>query len=799
MGACASRHIAVGLLSVLVLSLLQPGRCLAVQDSTVLAESGWWDWRTGPRAVTANGATYVGFVNGAGDVSVAMLGKDGSRRVEVLAPRFDTTGLAHVILAQVSPQRMLAFYSQGRTCSISLRAGDVDGDGVVWAPVRTMAPLLPMDPADSTWYASLPWDMPVPTCTVLHASFLSGEQQGVLVWRQGVAQRPPSRGPVMVSFTRDSGRTWSTGRPLFAVNGIDFPMVRAVREGPRVHFTVTTTRPTVRSNAVYYFSYENGVFRRAGGAQIGNIATLPLQADMMDHVYDAAAEGAAGWIWDIAVTASGDPVIAYARYPEGGPEYRYASWNGFRWVDRLLGPACLYTNRAPDIDDAERQFDLGGLALDPVNPRVVYASNPVDSGCAIERMFTPDNGGTWSSSRLDGDSSIQVRPVLARAENDQTVLLWLGRSPTDGVSGVAVHATRVDHSPYSAALEADAILEVMHGVGDWQLGVPVGGSPFGWPRSVLLLGLRALAQLPGGAPYAAGVLKEAEKTAWLLANPDDPQDRLYPLHHGWGQVHVELYDEYRRPAMLRESREAGDHLLGTSLDESLEWQFGVGERQWGFADALFFTPPFLARLATATDDGRYLEWMDRLWWKTTDQLFDREQRLFYRDSRYFAAIPGDQFWSRGNGWVMAGLARTYPYLPSGFPTRHRYEDLFRTMATRIADLQQEDGYWRSSLLEPEQYPMPETSGTGLFVFALAWGINEGLLDEETFLPVVQRGWAALVDAVDVNGKLGWSQPPSIDPDESYVGRSDPYTVGAFLLAGSQLYRFVATSSPSHSR
>lgn len=125
--------------------------------------------------------------------------------------------------------------------------------------------------------------------------------------------------------------------------------------------------------------------------------------------------------------------------------------------------------------------------------------------------------------------------------------------------------------------------------------------------------------------------------------------------------------------------------------------------------------------------------------------------------------------------------------------------LFRSMAARIASLQQEDGFWRSSLLVPGAYPTPETSGTGFHVFALAWGINEGLLDAADYLPAVRAGWAALVGAVDINGKLGWSQPPDVEPGASREGRSDPYAVGAFLLAGAELHRLADGPLTVHDR
>ena len=125
---------------------------------------------------------------------------------------------------------------------------------------------------------------------------------------------------------------------------------------------------------------------------------------------------------------------------------------------------------------------------------------------------------------------------------------------------------------------------------------------------------------------------------------------------------------------------------------------------------------------------------DRLWWKTTDYLYDRTEHLYYRDSRYFDQREKNGrkvFWSRGNGWVIAGLARMLQDMPADYRGRDRYEQLFRDMAGAVLAAQSADGYWRSSLLDPDSRPNPETSGTGFFVFALGWGVTQGLLDRAT--------------------------------------------------------------------
>lgn len=138
--------------------------------------------------------------------------------------------------------------------------------------------------------------------------------------------------------------------------------------------------------------------------------------------------------------------------------------------------------------------------------------------------------------------------------------------------------------------------------------------------------------------------------------------------------------------------------------------------------------------------------MDKEYKATYNYLFDKEDNLFYRDHRYFTmkeANGAKVFWGRGNGWVLGGLVEMLRELPAKSKYRPFYQDLFLKLCRRIAPLQGKDGFWHASLLDPASYPSPETSCSGFFVYALAYGINEGLLPKEEFLPVVEKGWQAL--------------------------------------------------------
>lgn len=166
---------------------------------------------------------------------------------------------------------------------------------------------------------------------------------------------------------------------------------------------------------------------------------------------------------------------------------------------------------------------------------------------------------------------------------------------------------------------------------------------------------------------------------------------------------------------------------------------------------------------------------------------------FYRDWRYFddREANGEKvFWGRGNGWVLAGLAELLQILPPSNAYRDFYEELFVGLALRLAELQNPDGYWHASLLDPASYPSPETSATGFIVYGLAYGVNAGLLDARTLMPVILKGWNALTDAVGPDGKLGYVQPIGADPRKVSRDMTEVYGVGAFLAAGVQLYEML---------
>jgi len=236
-----------------------------------------------------------------------------------------------------------------------------------------------------------------------------------------------------------------------------------------------------------------------------------------------------------------------------------------------------------------------------------------------------------------------------------------------------------------------------------------------------------------------------------------------------------------------------------------------------YVDALFVCPPVFAMLNKITRDPKYLEWMDSFFWDVYGNLYDDQDNLFYRDIRYRPETACEQakssqlagkdiedsgsyfcykrtkngkkvYWSRGNGWAFAGLARILKYAPRDYANYSRYRAIFENMAEELKKRQQGNGFWYTNLDDPDDNGYRETSGTGFFTYGIAWGINNGFLSREEFLPVIEKSWNALVSSVSGEGKVRWGQRVGASPYKVSQEDSHEYVTGTFLLAASEIYK-----------
>lgn len=328
----------------------------------------------------------------------------------------------------------------------------------------------------------------------------------------------------------------------------------------------------------------------------------------------------------------------------------------------------------------------------------------------------------------------------------------------------------------SPKLKRAAILKAMKKVADWQLAHAESHYNIDWTFAALYDGLLAASRTTGNKAYQDRVLKVAEANRWQLGPRFEHAD-----DQAIGRTYLTLYAEDPKPERIGPTRERMDQLILRSDDSK--------KNLWWWCDALYMAPPVLARLSVATKDPRYLDFMDREWWLTSGDLYDNTEHLFYRDDRFLTMREANGqkvFWSRGNGWVLAGLALVLQRMPADYHSRAKYVEQYRQMAERIAGLQQTDGLWRASLLDPGSYPNPEISGSAFFTYAMTWGINAGILDRKKYQPVVEKAWRAMLAHIYADGRLGSIQPIGGEPGKFKPSSSYVYGVGAFLLAGSEL-------------
>ena len=336
-----------------------------------------------------------------------------------------------------------------------------------------------------------------------------------------------------------------------------------------------------------------------------------------------------------------------------------------------------------------------------------------------------------------------------------------------------------------------SILSTMQMVNDyWINGHPSPGDNK-WARSAYFIGNMAMYKTSPVQKYLDYALLWADNNNWGLNG--DTSTRIADNQCS-GQVYIDLYNIDPIPSRIAD--------ITTSV-ESMVYSAKLDD--WDWIDALYMAMPVFTRLGVIHNNPDYFDKMYDLYndTKTRRGLYNQTDGMWYRDENYdppYTTPNGlPTYWARGNGWVFGAHVRTLQHLPIDDPHRDEYIATFQAMAAALKNVQRTDGFWNVSLADPDDYPGPETSGTSFFTYGIAWGINNGFLDEATYLSVVTKAWNGLVDiAVHPDGELGYVQcsgkaPYSCQP-VTYESTAD-FGVGAFLLAGSEVIKLAEGELP----
>lgn len=323
-----------------------------------------------------------------------------------------------------------------------------------------------------------------------------------------------------------------------------------------------------------------------------------------------------------------------------------------------------------------------------------------------------------------------------------------------------------------------------------------------WTRSVYYEGLMALYSINTDTSYLNYALRWGKAHNWGLRDGITTRN---PDNQCCGQTYIDLYllDRYKEER-INNIRSSIDSMLVTDKIDD-----------WSWIDALQMAMPVFARLGKVYMNEKYYDRMDEMYEYTKTKLgknglYNAVDHLWWRDTTFIPPYkePNGEncYWARGNGWVVAALARSVDFISGNSAYKRSYQKTLKEMLEAIAPLQRKDGFWNVSLKDSTHFGGKETTGTALFVYGMAWGINNGVLSKKEYLPVITKAWNALIkESLHPNGFLGYVQGTGKEPKDGQpvgydiVPNFEDYGLGCFLLAGTEVYKLAKSIEPKEKK
>ena len=309
-----------------------------------------------------------------------------------------------------------------------------------------------------------------------------------------------------------------------------------------------------------------------------------------------------------------------------------------------------------------------------------------------------------------------------------------------------------------------------------------------WTRAVYYEGLMALYTVDKKKAYYDYAVDWATKHNWNLRGEITTRNGD---NQACGQTYIDLYRLDKQEERIKNIKASIDTMMATDKIND-----------WTWVDAIQMSLPVFARLGAVHNDTNYFHRMHKMYDYTKYQqgggLYNADDGLWWRDRDFIPPYKEpngkDCYWSRGNGWVVAALVRVLQLLPKKDPNYNEYLNDYKSMMNAVAPLQRNDGYWNVSLYDSTDFGGKELTGTSLFAYGMAWGINNGFLSRKNFLPIVVKAWKAMKQSVHPNGFLGYVQGTGKEPKDSqpvgydHVPDFEDFGLGCFLLGASEVYK-----------
>lgn len=661
------------------------------EDYQVITRDGAWCWFSDPRAIYVDDKMFGGFVDKEGSIWAFCYDPSTCQSKQYkLFNKLDYDDHANPSIMALSDQRLVLFFSAHggtKNSPIYYAVSKYPSDISSWEEVQEINP--EMEGSLGVCYTN-----PV---------MLSDENNRVYLFFRGRDFKP-------TCIYTDDLKTWSQpinlvrNDPGYGQGGRPYTKI-TTNHKDKIFFAFTDAHPRDRAtNSIYFMMYKNGKICKADGTVVSETlgSIIPSQ---VDKVYDATRTFDKAWIWDIAFDESEKPILVYARFSDRDNKhsYWYARWNGIKWENHKITDAGQWFQRTEYVKE-KPEYECnysGGVYLDHENPNILYTSRPINDRFEIEKWTFTGGKQKWITEAITYQSEKDnVRPFVVRNHRgSQPSVLWMYNYKYPGFKAYDC-AIRTDQEAkgFSSKWNKKDITIVADTVFRWVMKTYQKDKNYcnqGWVSGVLYNGLFDWAEITDKKEYFDFMKRIFSRYYWQLGN------RMY---HGddlcVGQVYLDMYAKYKQEKMWIPTKARIDWIIENPPIGNIDITKGVSDRWW-WCDALYMAPAIFTRLYTLTGDKKYLKFAHKEYLDCYEHLYDKDEHLFFRDGKYLNAKDekgGKVFWSRGNGWVLGGLAEVLKYLPEEDKKyRPFYEQLLQEMSEKIASLQREDGYWRTNL------------------------------------------------------------------------------------------------------
>ena len=622
------------------------------EDYQVITRDGAWCWFSDPRAIYVDDKMFGGFVDKEGSIWAFCYDPSTCQSKQYkLFNKLDYDDHANPSIMALSDQRLVLFFSAHggtKNSPIYYAVSKYPSDISSWEEVQEINP--EMEGSLGVCYTN-----PV---------MLSDENNRVYLFFRGRDFKP-------TCIYTDDLKTWSQpinlvrNDPGYGQGGRPYTKI-TTNHKDKIFFAFTDAHPRDRAtNSIYFMMYKNGKICKADGTVVSETlgSIIPSQ---VDKVYDATRTFDKAWIW--AVDESEKPILVYARFSDRDNKhsYWYARWNGIKWENHKITDAGQWFQRTEYVKE-KPEYECnysGGVYLDHENPNILYTSRPINDRFEIEKWTFTGGKQKWITEAITYQSEKDnVRPFVVRNHRgSQPSVLWMYNYKYPGFKAYDC-AIRTDQEAkgFSSKWNKKDITIVADTVFRWVMKTYQKDKNYcnqGWVSGVLYNGLFDWAEITDKKEYFDFMKRIFSRYYWQLGN------RMY---HGddlcVGQVYLDMYAKYKQEKMWIPTKARIDWIIENPPIGNIDITKGVSDRWW-WCDALYMAPAIFTRLYTLTGDKKYLKFAHKEYLDCYEHLYDKDEHLFFRDGKYLNAKDekgGKVFWSRGNGWVLGGLARFHCY------------------------------------------------------------------------------------------------------------------------------------------